>query len=135
MTITGTVEANYTANFNKPYNGSNTYLYNTNEGQFSLNLADLRISKAATPTSRYGFMVRPIGGEVARRNFNSADYSGGPGVAILEGYGTILVPMGGKDLKVDAGQFVTHVGYETIEIGTNNFFSPQLPVSVSQPVL
>ena len=119
ITITGAIEANYTANFNNPFNGSNTYLYNTNANQFALNLADLRIGKTATDASRVGFFIRLIQGEVARRNFNTGDNN-----LLLEGYGTFLVPLkGGKDLKVDAGQFVTHVGYETIEVGTNNFFS------------
>jgi hypothetical protein len=119
ITITGAVEANYTYNFNQPFNGSNTYLYNTNAGQFAVNLADLRIGRAATDTSRVGFFVRLVEGEVARRNFNAGDNN-----LLLEGYGTFLVPLrGGRNLKVDAGQFVTHVGYETIEIGTNNFFS------------
>ena len=119
ITITGAIEANYTANFNNPFNGSNTYLYNTNANQFALNLADLRIGKTANDTSRVGFFIRLVQGEVARRNFNTGDNN-----LLLEGYGTFLVPLkGGKDLKVDAGQFVTHVGYETIEVGTNNFFS------------
>jgi hypothetical protein len=123
VTVTGTVEANYTYNLNKPFNSSNTYLYNTNDAQFSLNLADLRVGKQATPDSRYGFLIRPVAGEVARRNFNPGDHIGGPNLAILEGYGTMLIPLGGRDVKVDLGQFATHVGYETIEIGTNNFFS------------
>lgn len=126
VTISGVLEANYTLNFNKPANGSNTYLYNTKEGQFALNLADLRITKAATPQSRAGFALRLIEGEVRQRNFiageaNPANTSELP--HILEAYGTFLAPVGGKDLKVDVGQFVTHVGYETIDIGTNNFFS------------
>jgi hypothetical protein len=42
----------------------------------------------------------------------------------LKATGRFLVPLSGsRNLKVDAGQFVTHVGYETIEVGTNNFFS------------
>lgn len=126
ITVNGVLELNYTANFNQPANGSNTYLYNAKEGQFAVNLADLRIAKAATPTSRAGFFLRLIEGEVRSRNFisgevNPADPSELP--FILEAFGTVLLPFGGKDLKVDAGQFVTHVGYETIDIGTNNFFS------------
>ncbi|MDX1932926.1 MAG: outer membrane beta-barrel protein [Capsulimonadales bacterium] len=122
ITINAQVEANYTANFNKPFNGSNLYLYNTKEGQFSVNLAEIRVGKAATPESRTGFVVRLIEGEVRTlRNFNVGEFGGLPNV--LEAYATFLAPVGGKDIKVDVGQFVTHVGYETIDIGTNNFFS------------
>jgi|GEM_PF-508753 hypothetical protein len=126
VTITGVVELNYTLNFNQPANGSNTYLYNTKEGQFAINLADLRIGKAATPESRAGFLLRLIEGEVRQRNFIAGEANFGNTSElphILEAYGTYLLPFGGKDLKVDVGQFVTHVGYETIDIGTNNFFS------------
>ncbi|MBC8103715.1 MAG: outer membrane beta-barrel protein, partial [Cytophagales bacterium] len=119
LTITGAVELNYTHNFNQPFTGENTFLYNTNAGQFAVNLADLRIGRAATETSRVGFFIRLVEGEVARRNFNLGDNN-----RLLEGYGTFLVPLSAsRNLKVDAGQFVTHVGYETIEVGTNNFFS------------
>lgn len=124
ITVTGAVEVNYTYNLNRPFNNSNTYLYNTNEGQFSLNLADVRVARAATPESRTGFMVRLIEGEVKRRNFNVGEYAvNGEAPNVLEAYVTQLLPLGGRDVKVDFGQFVTHVGYETIDIGTNNFFS------------
>jgi len=52
---------------------------------------------------------------------------------LLEAYGTLLVPVGGRDLKGDAGQFVTHVGYETIDIGTNNFFSRSFLFAIPTP--
>jgi hypothetical protein len=126
IVINGALELNYTANFNKPFSGSNTYIYNKKEGQFAVNLAQLQVSKAATDTSRTGFVIRVVEGEVRRYNFNLGETSDADPKAlpfILEAYGTLLVPAGGKDLKVDAGQFVTHVGYETIDIGTNNFFS------------
>ena len=123
IAITGNVEANYTYNFNRPRTGSNVYLYNTNEGQFSLNLLDVHIGRQATDASRVGFLVRLIEGEVKRRNFNPGEYGTTDNPNVLEAYGTFLVPAKGRDIKVDVGQFVTHVGYETIEIGTNNFFS------------
>jgi hypothetical protein len=126
IVVNGTLELNYTANFNKPVNGSNTFLYNKQEGQFAINLAQLQLSKTATPTSRTGFMLRVVDGSVRRYNYNFGEASDLDSTAlpnILEAYGTLLVPFKGKDLKVDAGQFVTHVGYETIDIGTNNFVS------------
>jgi hypothetical protein len=126
ITVNANLEVNYTANFNKPFNGSNTYIYNKQEGQFAINLAQAQVAKAATDTSRAGFLVRVVDGAVRRYNFNKGEASDSDANAlpfILEAYGTLLVPSGGKSIKVDAGQFVTHVGYETIDIGTNNFFS------------
>lgn len=124
INITGTVEVNYTANFNNPANGSNTFLYNTNANQFALNLADLRIARTVAPDQRTGFMLRLVEGEVKRRTFNAGEYAVvGEAPNILEAYVSQLIPLAGRDVKVDFGQFVTHVGYETIEIGANNFFS------------
>lgn len=123
VSVTGTLEVNYTANFNSPASGSNTFLYNTNANQFALNLADLRVSRAVAPEQRTGFMLRLIEGEVKRRTFNAGEYGAGEPPNVLEAYVSQLLPLGGRDVKVDVGQFVTHVGYETIEVGTNNFFS------------
>jgi hypothetical protein len=126
IVINGALEVNYTANFNKPSTGSNTYIYNKKEGQFAINLAQIQVSKPASPESRTGFLIRLVEGEVRRYNFNLGETSDGDPRAlpfILEAYGTLFVPAGGKNLKIDAGQFISHVGYETIEVGANNFFS------------
>jgi len=129
IVITGSVEANYTLNTNQPESGvNNLYAYNTMDGQFALNLADVRISRAATPDSRVGFFVRTIGGAAGMANFSTN------GPSILEAYGTMLVPIGKRDIKIDAGQFVTHVGYETIELGSNNFFSRSYIFNIPEPV-
>ncbi len=116
--VNAVIETNYTHNFNRPSTNNNTFLYNNREGQLGLNLAQITLSKAATPTSRAGFTLRLVEGEVRKFSFIPDDDS-----IILEAYGTFLAPLGDRDLKVDVGQFVTHVGYETIDIGTNNFFS------------
>lgn len=122
ITVGGSIEAFYSYNTNRPHTRTNTFLFNSKEGQFGLNLADLRIGKAATTGSRTGFFVRLIDGDVKNSTFAS-NAAGESTDNILEAYGTLLVPLGGRDLKVDAGQFVTHVGYETIEVGTQNHFS------------
>ena len=119
VTVSGGVEAYYTYNFNRPGSGGNTFLYNFRDAELGLKLADIRIGKAATPASRTGFLVRLIAGDVADISIPPDDYEN-----VLEAYGTLLVPLGGgRDLKVDVGQFVTHVGYETIELGANPNFS------------
>lgn len=118
VTVSGGVEAYYTYNVNRPGSGGNSFLYNYRDGQLGLKLADIRIGKAATPQSRTGFLVRLIAGDVADISILPDDYE-----HVLEAYGTLLVPLGGRDLKVDVGQFVTHVGYETIEQGANPNFS------------
>ena len=131
IVITGVIEANYTFNLNKPVTKENyNYYFNRKEGQFALNLAEVQIAKAATPESRTGFVVKLIEGEVRQYNFIAEDAGS---TNILEAYGTMLIPLGGKELKFDAGQFETHVGYETLEIGTNNFFSHNYLFSIPSP--
>ncbi|MBC8134681.1 MAG: outer membrane beta-barrel protein [Fibrella sp.] len=131
VVVTGLIEANYTLNFNEPFTRQNTlYYFNRREGQFSLNLAEVQIAKAATPDSRTGFVIKLIDGEVKRFNFIGPDADTGN---LLEAYGTMLIPVGTRDLKFDAGQFETHVGYETVEIGTNNFFSHNYLFGIPSP--
>lgn len=118
VTVNGAVEVYYTYNFNRPENGNNTFLYNFRDAQLGLQNVDVRIGKAATPASRTGFLVRLVGGDLEQVSIAPDDYDN-----VLEAYGTLLIPLGGRDVKVDAGQFVTHVGYETLELGTNPNFS------------
>ncbi|MBC8140253.1 MAG: outer membrane beta-barrel protein [Armatimonadetes bacterium] len=131
VVISGVIEANYTFNLNSPHTRQNyNYFFNRREGQFALNLAEIQVAKAATPASRAGFVVKLIEGEVKRFNFITPDVDS---ANILEAYGTYLIPIGTKDLKFDAGQFETHVGYETVEIGTNNFFSHNYLFGIPAP--
>lgn len=133
VTVTGYVEANYSYNFNEPGNGNTGIFFNDKNAQFALNLADLRVGRAATDTSRVGFQIRAISGEAEKGVFGADAISDG-GIRILEGYGTILAPWGGKDVKIDVGQFVTHIGYETIEVGSDNFFSKSWVFAIPEPL-
>lgn len=131
VVVSGVIEANYTFNFNEPLSHQNAlYYFNRREGQFSLNLAEIQIAKAATPESRTGFVIKLVEGEVKRFNFIAPDADTNN---LLEAYGTMLIPIGGRELKFDAGQFETHVGYETVEIGTNNFFSHNYLFGIPSP--
>ncbi|MBC7807646.1 MAG: outer membrane beta-barrel protein [Akkermansiaceae bacterium] len=131
VVVTGVIEANYTVNFNEPFTHQNKFYYfNRREGQFALNLAEVQIAKAATPESRTGFVIKLVEGEVKRFNFITPDADTNN---LLEAYGTMLIPVGTRELKFDAGQFETHVGYETVEIGTNNFFSHNYLFGIPSP--
>jgi len=130
VTVSGNLETYYTLNFNNPDSRNNGFIFNDRDREFGLNYVDLRIGKAATPESRAGFFIRLIEGDVKRIAIAPDDSETDN---LLEAYGTLLVPVGGRDLKVDAGQFVTHVGYETIDIGTNNFFSRSFLFAIPTP--
>ena len=131
IVISGLLEANYTYNFNNPTGNKNGFAYNDLAQQFALNLAEVQVKKNVTPASRAGFTVKLIEGEVKKLTTGATEDGGTSNV--LEAYGTMLIPFGTRDLTVDAGQFETHVGYETIEIGTNNFFSKSFLFSIPEP--
>ena len=134
VVVNANLETYFTYNFNDPGDRNNYFIYNNRDREFGLNYADIRVSKAVTPDSRTGFTVRLIEGDVKRLTLSAADYEDSDN--LLEAYGTLLIPLGkdgARSLKVDAGQFVTHVGYETIDIGTNNFFSRAFLFQVPAP--
>lgn len=128
--VNGQLGVNYTHNFNKPANGSNTYLFNSSDSEFRLNLAEVRISKKATERSRAGFTIRLIDGDVgtyftAMSTFTNKN--------VLEAFGTQLLAHGDRDVRVDAGQFLTGYGMESVGIG--HFVSRSFAFQFLQPRL
>ena len=86
--------------------------FDSQHNAFALGLAELGVSKATTATSRLGFTAKIAYGPTATAVISASDANN---VNILQAYGTFLVPLKGKDLTVDAGKFVTHMGQEVIE--------------------
>ena len=120
ITFNALLDGYYVYNFNKPKNtsgapGSNgpgSRNYDQADNSFSLGLAEIGIAKAVNDASRLGFTVKLAYGPTADAVASSIDQNN---KNILQAYGTYLIPAGGKDLTVDAGKFVTHMGYEVIE--------------------
>jgi hypothetical protein len=52
---------------------------------------------------------------------------------ILEAYGSSKRDLGGKEMTLDFGYFLSHVGYETPDMGSNNFFSKSFQYQYLQP--
>jgi Putative beta-barrel porin-2, OmpL-like. bbp2 len=126
-TIGGQLEANYSYNFNRPSTRNNTFLFNTTDGQFTVNLGEINVTQAASDT-KAGFVLRLITGRV-QEAFHAAYGTDN----ILEAYGTTKRSLGGKDMTLDFGQFLSHVGYETPDMGTGNFFSKSFQYQYLQP--
>jgi Putative beta-barrel porin-2, OmpL-like. bbp2 len=127
VTVGGQLEANYTYNFNKPNTRNNTFLFNSTDSQFTVNLGELSISRAAAD-DKAGFVLRLITGRV-QEAFHAAYGTDN----ILEAYGTTKRSMGSKAVTLDYGQFLSHVGYETPDMGTGNFFSKSFQYQYLQP--
>ena len=130
MSVTGFVDGYYNYNFNHPRQAatvpglSGPFLssFRTFDGpanQFSLNMAEVTISKAPdAAASRLGYTLT-FGFGNAENVVNSTD-PGGLGYAqpIKEAYMSYLAPVG-KGLQIDFGKFVTPAGAEVIETNAN----------------
>jgi len=116
-TIGGQLEANYTYNFNKPSTRNNTYLFNTKDSEFTVNLGEVSLKKAADDKTA-GYTLRLITGRV--QEWFHAAYNTNH---VLEAYGTTHHEMGGKQVSMDFGQFLPGVGTETPDQGSSAFFT------------
>lgn len=124
ITINALIDGYYAYNFNKPtssggpgFNGPGDFRnFDGVDNAFSLGLAEVGLTRAVSSMSRLGFTIKVIYGPTATvvAGGTSASFDEST-LNILQAYGTYLIPLKGKDLTVDAGKFVTHLGYEVIE--------------------
>ncbi|MGC4045335.1 MAG: outer membrane beta-barrel protein [Armatimonas sp.] len=153
--IGATLELNYTFNGNAPGSDNtavgytaasgnrNGYYFNRKEGVIGLNMAELSLTKEATPKSRVGFAVRFVDGEVAKmlaantETINAAARSRAVGnivsSSVVNLYEASVRSLLTEKLTLDAGIFPTWVGYETIPTGTSSFFSKSFHFGQYQP--
>lgn len=136
--VGGTLELNYTYNFNKPSTATNgapgaPYYFNAKDSQFSLNYGELHVYRDPSKMQPVGFSFRLVDGEVvAGLPLNSPGINSSTKL-FYEAYGRVLTEYAGKSITWDAGVFPTHVGYETIPVGTNSFFSKSFHFGQFQP--
>ena len=136
--VGGTLEFNYTLNFNRPADGLNgspgaPYYFNRQASQFTLNYGEIHVYSDTTKERPTGFSFRLVDGAVVAGlplgvggvNTNTSLF--------YEAYGRVVHELGGKELTLDAGLFPTHVGYETIPVGTNSFLSKSFHFGQFQP--
>jgi hypothetical protein len=120
--IHGFVDTYYSYNFNKPdsrLNGFSNFDFRHNA--FSLNLAELVISKSTSDTNPVGFRIDLDFGETTDFiHCGALSCPGGqkeePFKNIQQAYVTWATPIG---LTLDMGKFVTHMGLEVIESKDN----------------
>jgi len=128
----GLIDAYYDYYSTKP-DGDATYrLFDTRHNQFSLNMAELWLSKAPTADSRAGFRIRATAGTAATL-INAYEPGGQDFLKNLqESYFSYLAPVG-KGLTIDVGKFVTPLGAEVIEAKDNWNYSRSLLFSLAIP--
>jgi hypothetical protein len=118
--ISGFVDAYYSENFAQPTSRINKLRnFDIAENQLNLSLVEVVLQKKAEPV---GFRLDV--------DYGSANDVVQPGVTstaslLQQAYLTVVVPVG-SGLTVDAGKFVTHMGYEVIESKDNANYSRSL---------
>jgi hypothetical protein len=118
--ISGFVDAYYSENFAQPTSRTNKLRnFDIPENQFNLSLAEVVFQKKAEPV---GFRLDA--------DYGSANDIVQPGVSstaslLQQAYLTVVVPLG-SGLTIDAGKFVTSMGYEVIESKDNSNYSRSL---------
>jgi hypothetical protein len=120
MSTSGFVDFYYSKNLAQPASHANKFRnFDVSENQFDLALAELVFQKTAAPI---GFRIDA--------DFGSANdmVQGGTQSTLnylQQAYVTALLPVG-SGLTVDAGKFVTHMGFEVIESKDNWNYSRSL---------
>lgn len=128
--VSGQLGLNYTYNFNKPSSRNNSYLFNGKDAQFSVNLAEIKISKEPTADHNAGFVIRLIDGEVA--DYFKSVLTGGNS-NLYEAYGIVTGNFGDKDFRVEAGQWRALTGHE--DVGFGDFVSRSYSFALLQPII
>ncbi len=126
LAVSGFVDAYYSRNFNQPSNRTDKLRnFDIVDNQFNLSLAEIVLQKKAEPV---GFRLDADFGTANDVVQGIAPYGTTPYntlTSIQQAYLTAIVPIG-AGLTVDAGKFVTHMGYEVIESKDNWNYSRSL---------
>ncbi len=117
VVLTGFVDSYFSWNVDRPASHINRLAnFDLTENQFMMSMADIDLQKAASPI---GFHIECALGStvdiISAGNAESARF-------FQQAYLTAVLPVG-AGLTVDAGKFVTHMGYETIKAKDNANYS------------
>jgi hypothetical protein len=121
ITYSGFFDAYYIKNLGNPASGLNKIrVFDPVDNEFNLALGEIDFVKKADPV---GFRVDVGTGKVSGISLTGL---------IQQAYVTIVIPIG-DGLTVDAGQFVTHMGYEVIESKDNWNYSRSILFGYAVP--
>ena len=115
ITVKGFVSGAYSYNFNQPADRTNNLrIFDFDDRNFKLDLAELVIRKAAEKPGEAGFSVSLEYGYSIPQVIHSTGFDASDDFDIKEAYLSYVAPVG-TGLTLDVGKFVTHIGYEVIE--------------------
>jgi hypothetical protein len=127
VVFSGFVDSYFSFNFARPTTHVNSMrVFDGTENSFAISEAELSISKAAAPI---GFRVDLDFGPT-----NDLAQSGAPGSVanVGQAYITYVAPVG-EGLTIDAGKFVTHMGFEVIKAKDDYNYSRSISFGYAIP--
>jgi hypothetical protein len=125
----------YINNLNQPQDQSNGLRYFDNRANtFSADLAELVVQKAVGKAGDAGFRIDLTAGTFSGLT-QSAGLRIGDNADLQQAFVSYIAPLG-SGLRIDAGKFVTHMGYELIEgyDGYNDNYSRSLLFNYAIPL-
>jgi len=111
--LNGFVSSSYSYNFNNPESGKNQYrVFDFDDNTFKIDVAELVFQKQLTAPGDAGFRIDLTAGSsippVVKSTKDTED------IDLHQIYLSYIAKIG-NGLRIDAGKFVTHLGYEVIE--------------------
>ena len=112
--MNGFLSTSFTYNLNTPASMTNGYrIFDQHHNSFTFDVFQLVVRSEAEEPGDAGFRFDMITGALPQYTASSGLF-GGQNIDVLQGYVSYIVPVG-SGLQVDAGKFLTHMGYELIE--------------------
>jgi hypothetical protein len=130
ITLNAFVSTSWEFNFNRPPSGQNGYrAFDYDHNSFRIDAAEVVLQKPVANPGDFGFRLDVTYGAVARVAaarglFRDPATGNALDIDLQQAIASYIIPLG-RGLRVDAGKFVTPVGYELIEgyDGYNDNFS------------
>ena len=120
ISFNGLVSTSYVVNVNAPASGTNQFrVFDSSDRTIALDVVELVVQRPVSQPGDAGFRVDlTFGTSVPRVTAALGLFRDGSGQAgdfdVQQAFLSYVVPAG-RGVRVDAGKFVTHIGYEVIE--------------------
>jgi hypothetical protein len=120
VTVNGFVSGTYSYNTNRPPSGTNQFrVFDFDDNTIKVDVAEVVLQKAVAEPGEAGFRIdAAAGGSIPRVSAAAGLFRDASGRAedfdLQQAFVSYIAAVGGG-LRIDAGKFVTHHGYEVIE--------------------
>jgi hypothetical protein len=115
IAVNAFVSASYSYNLNRPDSGTNQLrVFDFDDNSFKVDVAEVVLQKAISKPGEAGFRIDFEAGSSIPRVSSSFGLLQGQDVDLQQAFISWIAPVG-SGLRLDAGKFVTHFGYEVID--------------------